>query len=393
MRTGRCGGDRLRAGGLGRRQDRRSGRGRTAPRGPPPAIRFGPRGSELSLRSGRQALPQRQARCGCPGGPRRSRGLARATEPDSRGPRAHRSVRTGRGGEGRLPGRRASRGRLGQGGLSPRPGSRGPARRSRRRGRGALLVEARPGGGGISGPGGSHKRGAPRSGAGSIASRLDGRGRGGRRIDRGGARWRGGVPWSRRSFPPPTDSGRRRDRRGAPEAASGGAADRFFDLIHHGDSPPKNDEPARGGVSLGLRGGGTLAASFRARSVGGLNRAGNTSVPRRAWRSWPRPLDRGTTTPPSSTRPYDGSTRRRGTWAAVAREGNFRKVFPFCRRVSRDEAEAALGGGAMTGRRHLRPSALLRFALRVLRVRCNDAPARSRDPPGALQAEAALARR
>ena len=168
------------------------------------------------------------------------------------------------------------------------------------------------------------RRGAPLRRPVSSDSGLDRRGR----SDRGSRG--GGGPGRSRLADGARARGRRRGaaghRRGRVRATSPTGADRFFEVIHHGDWP----ERLAGRVAAARKAAseqGPPAPAAAARRPG--SSPGATGRPRRGSRSGPSWRIRASTAARScyaAIRWIDESPR---DLSAVAREGNFRKVFPF----------------------------------------------------------------
>jgi hypothetical protein len=148
---------------------------------------------------------------------------------------------------------------------------------------------------------------------------------------------RAGGAASLSAIVPASDGPGRRAIVAAREAASGGAADRFFDLIHHGDWPSQMSRRVSAFQSACTAAGLSLLPP---RAIGRGTPPGNVRAAARL-EELAETSDRGdhhAALLHAAVRWIDEAPR---DLAAVAREGNFRKVFPFPEDI-RDEAEAAL---------------------------------------------------
>ena len=152
---------------------------------------------------------------------------------------------------------------------------------------------------------------------------------------------RAGGAASLSAIVPASDGPGRRAIVAAREAASGGAAERFFHLIHHGDWPVEMSRRVAAFQSACAAAGLSLLPP---RAVGQGTPAGNVRAAARL-EELAETSDRGdhyAALLHAAVRWIDEAPR---DLAAVAREGNFRKVFPFPDEI-RDEAEAALAAAS-----------------------------------------------
>ncbi|MFY9551633.1 MAG: hypothetical protein WAU32_10820, partial [Thermoanaerobaculia bacterium] len=140
---------------------------------------------------------------------------------------------------------------------------------------------------------------------------------------------------------PASDGEGRRAIVEARAAAEPEAADRFFEVIHHGDWP---DEMARRLSAFRAACAAQGLALLPPRPTGRRTPAGNVRAAARLEEiaETSGAGDHRAALLHAAVRWIDESPR---DLAAVAREGNFRKVFPFSEEI-REEAEAALAGAS-----------------------------------------------